>query len=187
MNGLGIKIALAVSLAVNLFVAGAFAGAAFQRHRTVEMRAAPVPGNPMMRVGEGLSPENREAFLAKMRQTGMANRPFLEANRAARAKVVLAFSAPVFDAAAAEQALADARQADMSARAQLETAVVEFAKGLKVEDRAKLAEGLRRGGPGGRGGGRRGGPDGRFGGPRGPEGRPFGPEGPPEGESPRAP
>lgn len=169
MNAPWIKIALACSLAVNLFMVGAVAGAAFQRHRTVEMRGGPVQGgNPLMRVGESLPDAQRQAFRTQMRQAGLANRPLLETNRAARDKVAEVFAAPTFDAAAASAALAASREAETAARAQLEGAVVQFAQGLSVEDRKILAEGLRRapgrGGRGGHGGGHGDGP-GRPGGP----------------------
>jgi uncharacterized membrane protein len=174
MNSMWVKIALAVSLALNLFVIGAGVGAEFQRHRMVQMRVAPVPGNPMMRAGDGLPPDQREAYRMRMRQAGLANQPLLAANRAARDKVADAFSAPTFDADAATRALAASRDAENTARAQLENAVVEFAKGLTLDQRKVLAEGLRQPPQGGRGGrgGRRGGGMGGFG--RGD----FGPGGP---------
>jgi uncharacterized membrane protein len=176
MNGSWIKIALAVSLAVNLFMIGAVAGAAFQRHRTGEMRAGAVPGNPLMRVGERLPEAERQAFRTQMRQAGLANRPLLETNRAARDKVAEVFAAPTFDAAAASAALAASREAETAARTELENAVVTFAKGLNADDRRILAEGLRRppgrGGRGGHGGGPGGGPGGFRG--DGPD-RPGGP------------
>jgi uncharacterized membrane protein len=179
MNSMWVKIALAVSLAVNLFIIGAGAGAAFQRHRMVEMRVAPVPGNPMMRAGDGLAPPEREAYRMRMRQAGLANQPLLAANRAARQKVVDAFSAPNFDAAAAESALAASRDAENTARTQLENAVVEFAKGLNADERRTLAEGLRQPPMGGRGGGRGGRGGRRNGGMGGP-----GPDGPTDGGPP---
>ena len=154
MNGSWVKIALAASLAVNLFVIGAVAGAAFQGHRAVAMRAGMGPGNPLMRVGERLPEAERQAFLQQIRQAGRANRLLLETNRAARDKVAEVFAAPTFDAAAASTALAASRDAETGARTALENAVVEFAKGLNADDRRILAEGLRR--PSRRGG--RGGP-----------------------------
>jgi uncharacterized membrane protein len=87
-----------------------------------------------------------------MRQAALANQPLLAANRAARDKVADAFSAPNFDAAAAESALAASRESENTARTQLENAVVEFAKGLNADQRKILAEGLRQPPPGGRGG-----------------------------------
>jgi uncharacterized membrane protein len=175
MNALWVKIALAVSLALNLFIIGTVVGAGFQRHRAVEMRGAPAPGNPMMRAGDSLPPPERQAYRMHLRQAALANQPLLAANRAARDKVADAFSAPNFDVTAAQAALAASRDAENTARTQLENALVDFAKTLPADQRKMLAEGLRQPPPG------RGGGFGGRGGHRGGMGRGPGRDGPPEG------
>jgi uncharacterized membrane protein len=185
MNGLWVKIALAVSLALNLFIGGAVAGAAFQRHRVMDMRNGPAPGNPLMRAGDGLPPDEREAYRMRMRQSAMANQALLAADRAARDRAVIAFSAPNFDPQAATTALAASRDAEVAARTQLETTVVDFAKTLDPDDRRALAQGLKQGpGRGGRAGfgGRR--HNGGMGGPMhdSPPGDGLPPPGPPGGQ-----
>lgn len=184
MNGNWVKIALAVSVAVNLFIAGIAIGAMGQHHRKgAERRQGPGPGNPMMRLTDRLPPDKQEAFRQVMRQSMEANRANAETSRAAREQLISVFSAEIFDAAAASQALAAVRNAETAGRTSMEATMVEFAKGLNPEERKALAQNLGRpfGGRGGRGGGRRG-PG--MGGPDGPPGFGRGEGGPPPGEGP---
>ncbi|CAN5339043.1 hypothetical protein BH11PSE2_BH11PSE2_06490 [soil metagenome] len=194
MSGNGWKIALAISLAVNVFGVGALVGA-MGKQATQDPRRAPPPiGNPLMRAGDQLSPEQQQAFRAMMRARAQTAQPLLREARQDRLDAAKLFGASEFDKTAASAALAKARTADFTARQDLEAAVVDFAATLNVEDRKKLAQGLREpprgpGGMGGRGGRR--GMRGGMGGPPldgRPDGRGFGPpdgQGGPEGPRPQ--
>jgi uncharacterized membrane protein len=181
MNNKGLTIALAVSLTLNVFVLGAMAGALGTRAR-MEPRRPPPAGAPLMRVGEQLPPDVRQAFRERLRAEGQAAQPLLQQSRAARMEAARAFNEPTFDRAAAIAALARSREAETAAREKLDTAIVDFAAGLPVDQRSQLGQALRqppRGGPGGRGGRvGRGGPG--MGGPGMDRGRPFD-GGPPQG------
>lgn len=179
MSGSTLKVALAASLALNIFVLGAVAGAYGTRMRAEQQRVAP-GGNPLMRAGDQLPEGQREAFRQRLRQQGQLTQPLSREAREARLEAARALGASDFDAAAVSAAFVRARVADIQAREKLETAVVEFAAGLAPAERRRLAEGLRqppragRGGPGGRGG--VGGPGGGRRGPAG-MGPGFGPPG----------
>ena len=177
MNGKGLAIALAASLALNIFVLGAVAGAYGTRVRTEQQRAAP-GGNPMMRAGDRLPEGPREAYRLRLREQSQATQPLLREAREARMDAARALAADKFDAAAVTAAFARARTADLQARERLEASVVQFAAGLSTDERRALAQGLRQPPRGGRGG-----PDGRGGpgGRRGPPGMGGPGMGPPDG------
>lgn len=166
MSGSWWKVALALSLACNLFVLGAVAGVMGARMRMEPPRQAAPGGNPLIRAGDQLPPEQRAAYRARMRLAAAAAQPHAREAREARVEAARLFAEPEFDKVAATQALDRARTAELGVRQALEGAVVDFAAGLDTPERRLIADGLRRpaqGRPGGRGG-RRGG---------------FGPEGPP--------
>lgn len=187
MNNRWLAIGLAISLIINVFIVGTVVGAFGQRAR-MEHRIPPRPQgvamNPLMRAGDALPEDVRERYRQRMREEGVASRPFIEQARAARLEAADAFAAPQFDKAAAQAALAKSRAAETAAREKLETGVVEFAAELPADQRQALAQGLRQPPrmPGGPRGGRRGGMGGPgFGdGQRGPDGPPpyeAGPDG----------
>ena len=160
-------IALAISLTLNVFIVGAVAGAYGARARFSPARPPAPNGNPLMRAAERLPPEVSAAYRTRMRAESVAARPLVEESREARRAAAEEFGKPSFDKAAAMAALAKARTAETAAREKLETAIVDFAGGLPVEQRRAIGAGIRQpprpgpGGPGGPGGGRRrGGPDG---------------------------
>jgi len=146
-----LKIALALSLALNVFAIGAVAGAGYMRQRLVEPRAE--RGPPMLRIAERLPEEKREAFRARMRQEGLAARPLIRQAREARRDAVELFGQPQYDPKAAAGALGRARDSEFAARAQLENAMADFALTLTPQERAELAKAMqprrRGGGPGG--------------------------------------
>jgi uncharacterized membrane protein len=127
-------------------------------------------GNPIMRAGDQLPPAVQAAYRQRMRAEAEASRPTLQEARAARQQAADAFAQPTFDKPAALAALAKARADETAARENLETAVVEFAATLPLDQRSQLSRALRQPRPGG---GRRGGGPGMGGGP--------GPGGPPPG------
>ena len=142
-----LKILLVVSLVLNVFLAGAVAGAFIVRGRLAEMAGPPSPRGPGFGRGlQALAPEDRLAFREAMRGRAAAVEPILREARAARSQAVEEFAKPTFDKAAALAALARARENEAKARAQLEDGVVAFAADLPPEKREALGRSLRRGG-----------------------------------------
>jgi uncharacterized membrane protein len=172
MNQRALTIALVVSLVVNVFVIGAIVGAFGMRHRMEEQRMRPPSGNPIMRVTERLPEDLRARYVARMRAEGQNNRAKMQEARTARKEAFEALTAEPYDPAAAAEALARAREAELATRASLEGAVVDFSRNLDQEQRRLIAEALR--GPDRRGprDGRRGDRDGGFDGRRGPPDHP---------------
>ena len=146
-------IALFVSLAVNLFVIGAVAGAlAFGRGLR--------PAEPPMRRGpafwaaaDSLSPQQRDAYRQTLRSQSQDVRGRMREARAARREAWRTLGAQPMDAAATIRELDRARAMDAAGRAAVERRIVEFAATLPPADRARFAEALARqprgGGPGG--------------------------------------
>lgn len=146
MNDRRLKIALAVSMLLNLFALGAAGGAAAMWSR---LKSEPVGAAPHRRAirtaGDALPPADRERFRAVMRTVAQAARPIRQEAQQSRRQAATLFVQPSFNAAAANAALARARSADFALRTRLETTVVEFAAGLPGAERAVLAQGLSRG------------------------------------------
>ncbi len=176
MSGRSLKIALAVSVALNLFaLAGGVAFAvswARVDERVADLRRTARHG-PFREVIAQLQPEVRRDVRARMRAAALAARPDFEAARAARAQAVQAASQPRMDAARVQALLDQSRTAEMRGRARLEGEAIAMLETLDVEDRKVLSGLLMRRGP--RSGPRT--PDtGRNAAPRPPE--PDGPDGP---------
>lgn len=135
--------ALFVSLALNLFIGGAFVGAKFAEHRprreAGEMRAR----NPVMLAIRDLSPasqeswrrgaDEREAIMPKMREA-----------RALARSTMRSFASPDFDKEAAYANFKRARGLEYEARLAMDRRLVDFAAGLSPEERATLGEALGR-------------------------------------------
>lgn len=135
-------IALAVSLAVNIFVVGVFAGALGSR-----ARVAPPPGgqggNPLMAAADELPEGLRGAYRERIRAESLAARPQLLAAREARLEAARILAQPDYDPEAAADALRRARDAELAARARLEEVVIDFAGDMEPGQRRVLARGLR--------------------------------------------
>ena len=136
--------ALVVSLTLNVFVVAAVGGAVVMRHhRMAEERArSPKMGNPIMRIAERLPEDVRARYMARLRQDGAAVRPRMKAARAARAEAAKALAADPYDPSAVTAALDRARSEEAATRATLENTVVDFARDLKPEERALIAQAL---------------------------------------------
>ena len=155
-----LKIALAVSVALNLFAIGLAAGGVIVGSRLADDRRAPRHQAFSETVG-AMSPEARAAVRSAMRDVALSARPdFREARDSRRQAIELARTEP-FDAAEVNALLARSRAAEARGRARLEAGTIEVLQTLSPADRAALAPTIlsRRGhgmGRGGRGGGRRG-------------------------------
>ena len=177
MSRRGLVIALIVSLAVNLFVLGGLAGAVlmgFPLHRPPPQQLGPPR---LAALGAALTPAQREAWQATIRQAAQNAGPKLREARLLRDQAWRAISADTVDTQAVLAALNQSRGLEFQARSEMDRAVVGFTATLPADERRKLGAALsrdRRGGPGGGPGGPGGGPDGPGGGPGSPAGGPSG-------------
>src|SRR4051794_9739959 len=109
MSRRGLVIALIVSVAVNLFVLGGLAGAALMgfplRHRP------PPPSGPprLAALGAALTPEQREAWQATIRQSAQNAGPKLKQARLLRDQAWSSMSADTVDTQAVLAALNQSR------------------------------------------------------------------------------
>jgi uncharacterized membrane protein len=142
MEGRGLKIALAVSLVVNVFVIGAVAG--FLLAPTLSPGGSPPSKNPAIAAGEQLNAEDRGAFHQMLSDASEASGPTVLDSRLARRQLIQLLKVEPFDLAAATAAMARARADDQQVRARLDEAVLAFAAKLSPPERAALAEGFRR-------------------------------------------
>jgi len=142
LNPRTLKIALAASVALNLFaVAGG--GAAWWMWSRVEAKVAdqqrPPRTQSMKEIVGAMEPEVSERVLRSLRASAMAARPDFEAGRTARREAIEAASAPTLDAAAVTALLNRSRAAEMRGRERLEHEAVALFETLDVKDRQALA------------------------------------------------
>lgn len=145
MTSSRIKVALAASLALNLFIVGAVAGAAgMQARLSKKVPESSTRGNTsaLMRAAEVLPEGKREQYHARLKAEGEKAQADFRAARAARVKASALIAAPTYDQARIEALLAQARTHDVSARTRFETAVIEFAATLTPAERKVLGERL---------------------------------------------
>nr|WP_321983313.1 periplasmic heavy metal sensor [uncultured Lichenicoccus sp.] len=138
---------LAVSLLVNVFAVGAIGGGLFMLSREGGLRAQPVVRPPLRAAGEGLPVPDRARYRLAIRTVLRDSRELGVTARDNRTAAADLFVQPEFDAAAVLAALDRARAADFELRRRLETAAVQVAASLPVDERVFLARGLARGGP----------------------------------------
>lgn len=148
MSRPGLRIALIVSVILNVFAVGMIAGGLYRWSRAEPPRVFAVPHRGRLRAaGDALAPDQRRTYRRALRQTARESRPLVEQARAARLRAAMAFTAPEFDRNAVTTALDQARAADFALRMRAERAVVDAAATLPVDQRGLLAEGLGRNGP----------------------------------------
>jgi uncharacterized membrane protein len=141
-----LRIALVVSVILNLFAIGAAAGAALIWSQTGH-EAAAARRRPLFAAGDAMSHAEQARFRAAMQAAQVQARDVRLIARENRRVAAELFVKDTFDAAAVNAALARARDADFALRTRLEAAVVDFAKDLPQPERLALARGLARGGP----------------------------------------
>lgn len=142
MNGKGLRIALAASVALNIFaVAGA--GAAWMAVQRVKEATAearqPGRSEPVWSVVEARPPAVREQVKRDLRATALEARPDFEEARAARREAIALTRSDQFDAVAVAALLERSRASEMRGRARLEAGAVETLSRLDPADRAALA------------------------------------------------
>lgn len=147
MKARGLVIALVVSLAVNLFLAGLIIGGAIVARRVAEWRpavAAAQARTPLWRAADDLPFAQRRAFRQMFSQAGQDTRDLVQQSRALRREAIEAMEQPDYDAAAAIQKMNRARQLDGQARSEVEARILKFSATLTPAERDLLAQGLRR-------------------------------------------
>ena len=158
MTSRNLKIALAVSVALNVFAIAGGATAALLMNRVekrVEAQHRPGRDEPFRDIVGSLDPEVRDRVHATLRASALAARPDFEAARSDRRQAIALSEAPTLDQAAVSALLERSRQSEMKGRARLERDSVTLLSTLDPDDRKALAVLLNRQGRGGQG---RGGP-----------------------------
>ncbi len=155
MNARTLKIALAVSVALNLFALAAAGTLAFTRDRIedrVEAQHRPGrTGSPMGLVGR-LSPDVQPRVREALRAAALSARPDFEESRLKRRQAVALAASPTFDAAQLRSLLDESRAAELRGRQRLEVGAIAVLADLNPADRAIMAEILsRKRGGGGKG------------------------------------
>ncbi len=150
MSRRALVIGLVISVALNLFLVGAIAGA--MARRSPGPMGAPGhhlrPMGPLWAAADGLSPQQRQAFHAALRGEVVGVGGKLREAHQARRRVWLSLGDEKFDAEAVTAALDEARRLEFAARGDVEHRIIAFAATLSPHERAKLADGLARAGPG---------------------------------------
>lgn len=152
MTSRGLKIALGVSVALNLFAVGALAAGGVVGARLQREADRPPRHVPVMEVVRSLPETERTRVTEALRANALAARPDFQAARAARREAVEMAGAARFDRAAIRSRLAASNAAEMRGRARLEAGALDLLEQASAEDRARLAPILNKTGPRGRGG-----------------------------------
>ncbi|MGG7518152.1 periplasmic heavy metal sensor [Allorhizobium undicola] len=122
----------------NTFLICGLAGAGF-----VYVRQDPPAASPRLPLaGEDLPAAERKALQAALAEEGKAMRPTSLEGRQARTEAAALLGQAQLDPAALAAALERARTAEVAVRAALERKALEFAAGLTLEQRRRLAQGL---------------------------------------------
>ena len=135
-----LHVALAVSLILNLFLAGALVAGIV----SVRSGARMINAGSLRVAGAELPRAERRPFRMALREARGAMRPTIIAARAAKGEAAVLLRKPEVDQAAVNAALDRARIADMAVRAAVERRAVAFAATLPPADRAKLADAVQR-------------------------------------------
>lgn len=153
MNARSLKVLIAGSILLNVFLLGGIAGGAWRwfASREVVQAQAQKPGQPAQRAAlrfatDYLSPERQAQFVDALKDARREGRDDARAARDARRQVLDLLAAPAFDRAALDAALARTRESDSALRAKVESGVADYAATLTPEERVKFVEGLERSG-----------------------------------------
>ncbi|WGM40162.1 periplasmic heavy metal sensor [Caulobacter sp. NIBR1757] len=147
MKPRGLIVALVVSVAINLFLAGLIVGGVVVARRVAEARPVAAAGQnrtPLWRAADELPFPKRRAFRQMFRQAGLETRDAIRQSRAIRREAIASMEAPDYNAAAVLEKMNRARQLDGQARSQVEAKILAFAATLTPDERELLAQGLRR-------------------------------------------
>lgn len=142
-----LKIALAASVALNLFAAAAVTTLFVTRAQVedrVEAQHRPARTRSPMRLIDQLDPAVRERVRDTLRASALAARPDFEEARLKRRQAVEMVRAGDFDAARTRGLLDESRTAELRGRARLEADAVALLATLEPDDRQALSEILTR-------------------------------------------
>lgn len=147
MTSKSLKIALAVSVALNLFALAGGVTYVVNRdriERRIEDQRRPGREGPLAEVLADLDPAVRQSVRTALRESALAARPDFEAARAARREAIDVAGQPALDAARVESLLEQSRAAEMRGRTRLEHGAVAVLATLAPEERKALAPILQR-------------------------------------------
>lgn len=147
MNARNLKIALAASVALNLFALAAGATLLVVRadvERRLEAQHRAPRDHSLMTVVEGLDPQVRDRVRETLRASALAAKPDFEETRLKRREAIALASSAAFDAARVTTLLEQSRAAELRGRARLEADAVALLATLEPDDRAALSEILTR-------------------------------------------
>lgn len=147
MTSKSLKIALAVSVALNLFAVAGGVTYVVNRdriERRIEDQRRPGREGPLAEVLADLDPAVRQRVRTALRDSALAARPDFEAARAARREAIDIAGQPTLDATRVESLLEQSRAAEMRGRTRLENGAVAVLATLTPEDRKALAPILQR-------------------------------------------
>lgn len=147
MSPKALKIALAASVALNLFAVAAGATLLVTRAKVeeqVEAQHRPARVGSPMRLIEQLDPAVRERVRDTMRASALAARPDFEVARQKRREAVEMGRSATFDPIRASALLEESRAAEIRGRARLEADAVALLATLEPDDRRALSEILTR-------------------------------------------
>ena len=133
-----LRIALATSIILNLFLAGALVAGIISLRSGARM----INAGSMRIAGAELPLSERRPFRTALRQARRAMRPTLVEARTAKTEAAMLLRQPVIDQTAVIAALDRARVADMSVRAAVERRAVAYIATLPAEDRATLSDAM---------------------------------------------
>jgi len=135
-----LRIVLAVSILLNLFLAGALIAG----YVSLRTGSRMINAGSLRIAGAELPVLVRKPFRAALRDTRRSMRPIVVQSRAAKAEASNLLRQPVIDQAAVMAALDRARAADMAVRAAVERRAVAYAAALPPGDRKALADAMKR-------------------------------------------
>lgn len=147
MTSRSLKIALALSVALNLFAIGAGVTlylSKAQVERQVEAQVRPAREGSPMRLLDRLSAEERPRIRAAMRASALAARPDFEIARDRRREAIALAATEGFDPTRLDGLLAESRAAEVRGRARLESDTVALLGTVSGQDRVVLAEILKK-------------------------------------------
>ncbi len=142
------KIVLAVSLILNVFLVGIAVGVFVTGARIAPAQAQRKPAPNMWLAAEALPPAQRTEFRQMLRDRAAEVQPELKSVRLARREAVALISQPNYDPKAVEEALQRARAGEMHARGEIDQAFTEYLARLTPQQRAAMAESMVRNRPG---------------------------------------
>lgn len=143
MSGRGILLtALFASLALNVFIVGAFVGSRLGGEARERPDAR--PRNPVAMAVRTLPPEHQEAWRRQMPDFARKNGPRVREARQLARQTMRGFGVEPFDAEAARAGLRRARALEHESRVAMDDQLVAFAATLPPGERARFGEVLAR-------------------------------------------